>query len=203
MFTLSQSQGEYLVRLARRVIEAELNDEPTPHVKDVDDNLMTETGVFVTLNTVSPEGKRLRGCIGYPYPVKPLVEAVMDSAHNAAFEDPRFPPVRKEEAKDIVIEVSVLTPPEALNVDPSKLPDAVKVGRDGLIIGRGFKRGLLLPQVPVEWGWNSEEFLYQTCVKAGLPGDSWLLKGTEVMAFQAIIYSERSPKGDIRLHTIS
>lgn len=203
MFTLSQSQGEYLVRLARRVIEAELNSEPAPPVGEVEDNLRTATGVFVTLNKVSPGGKRLRGCIGYPYPVKPLFEAVRESAHNAAFEDPRFPPVRREEMREIVVEVSVLTPPEALNVDPNMLPEVVKVGRDGLIIGRGVRRGLLLPQVPVEWGWDSEEFLYQTCVKAGLPGDSWLLDGTEVMTFQAIIYSERSPKGEIRLHTIS
>jgi uncharacterized protein (TIGR00296 family) len=161
-------------------------------------------GVFVTLNKLEGSGHTLRGCIGYPYPVKPLLTAVKESALNAAFDDPRFPPVSRDEADAILVEVSVLTPPETIKVDhPKYIPGEVVVGRDGLIIGRGYRRGLLLPQVAVEWGWDSEEFLAQCCYKAGLPPDSWLLEGTEVQRFQAIIYSEDSPRGRVSRHELS
>jgi len=153
-------------------------------------------GVFVTLNKLEGSGHRLRGCIGYPYPVKDLLTAVRESALNAAFDDPRFPPVSKNEMDGILVEVSVLTPPETIKAEHTKdIPGEVVVGRDGLIISRGYNRGLLLPQVAVEWGWGREEFLAQCCYKAGLPPDSWLLDGTEVQRFQAIIYSEESPRG--------
>jgi uncharacterized protein (TIGR00296 family) len=99
----------------------------------------------------------------------------------------------------IVVEISVLTPPETIVVEePIQYPGMVEVGRDGLIVSRGSNRGLLLPQVPVDWGWNAEEFLTQTCLKAWLPPDAWLLPGTEVSKFQAIIFSEEKPRGDVR-----
>jgi len=104
----------------------------------------------------------------------------------------------------ILVEVSVLTPPETIKVEnPKDIPGEVMVGRDGLIMGRGYRRGLLLPQVAVEWGWDSEEFLAQCCYKAGLPPDSWLLEDTEVQRFQAIIYSENSPRGRVSRHKLS
>jgi uncharacterized protein (TIGR00296 family) len=100
---------------------------------------------------------------------------------------------------EIVVEVSVLTPPEVVKVDdPRRFPEQVKVGVDGLIIRRGGRSGLLLPQVAVDWEWDAEEFLSQCCVKAGLPPDSWLIPGTEVQKFQALIFAEESPRGTIK-----
>jgi uncharacterized protein (TIGR00296 family) len=138
-----------------------------------------------------------------PYPSKSLIDAVMEAAESSAFGDPRFPPVKAEEMNGLTIEVSVLTPPELVKVDnPEEYPDHIKVGRDGLIIGKGWRRGLLLPQVPVEWEWNSREFLSQCCVKAGLPSGEWRKTGTEVYRFQAILFKEEEPEGEINRHRI-
>jgi uncharacterized protein (TIGR00296 family) len=197
-------EGEYLVRLARTMIEARLGLTSEPDTGDAPKVTETMCGVFVTLNKLEGSGHRLRGCIGYPYPVKDLLTAVRESALNAAFDDPRFPSVSKNEMDSILVEVSVLTPPETIKVEnPKDIPGEVVVGRDGLIMGRGYRRGLLLPQVAVEWGWDSEEFLAQCCYKAGLPSDSWLLEDTEVQRFQAIIYSENSPRGRVSRHKLS
>jgi len=197
-------EGEYLVRLARTMIEARLGLTSEPDTGDAPKVTETMCGVFVTLNKMEGSGHRLRGCIGYPYPVKDLLTAVRESALNAAFDDPRFPSVSKNEMDSILVEVSVLTPPETIKVEnPKDIPGEVMVGRDGLIMGRGYRRGLLLPQVAVEWGWDSEEFLAQCCYKAGLPPDSWLLEDTEVQRFQAIIYSENSPRGRVSRHKLS
>jgi uncharacterized protein (TIGR00296 family) len=201
---LTQEEGEYLVRLARTEIEARLGITREPDTSDAPEATETMCGVFVTLNKLEGTGHRLRGCIGYPYPVKDLLTAVGESALNAAFDDPRFPPVLKNEMDSILVEVSVLTPPEKIKVEhPKDIPVEVVVGRDGLIMSRGYRRGLLLPQVAVEWGWDSEEFLAQCCYKAGLPPDSWLLDDTEVQRFQAIIYSEDSPRGIVSRHELS
>ncbi len=196
-FDLTLPEGTYLVRLARRTIEAsftrkkiDLSDAPTK-TREV-------CGVFVTLNTLRGGGKQLRGCIGYPYPIKPLVEAVNDVAEAAAFEDPRFSRLTQRELGEVAVEVSVLTPPDKVKAEkPEQLPTLIKVGVDGLIAKRGGRSGLLLPQVAPEWGWDAEEFLSQTCVKAGLPPDSWLLPGTEISKFQAIIFAESSPGGEV------
>ena len=123
---------------------------------------------------------------------------MIHAALSAAAEDPRFPPVKLEELNSIVFEVSVLTPPELVEVEkPTDYPSKIKVGQDGLIMERGYRKGLLLPQVPVELKWNEEEFLCQTAMKAGLPPDSWLLKDSKIYKFQAIIFEEASPKGKI------
>ena len=201
-FDLTPEKGTYLVRLARRTIEASfkkgkvsLADAP-PKTREV-------TGVFVTLNSLVGGEKQLRGCIGYPYPVKPLAEAVREMALAAAFDDPRFPRVEEAELTEIVIEVSVLTPPEAINVEkPEHYPSKVKVGEHGLIAKRGGRSGLLLPQVATEWGWDSEEFLCQCCVKAGLQPDAWLVPGTEVSCFRAIIFAEKTPGGEVEREEI-
>ena len=201
---MTQEEGEYLVRLARTGIEARLGITREPDISDAPEVTKTMCGVFVTLNKLEGKGHRLRGCIGYPYPVKDLLTAVRESALNAAFDDPRFPPVSKNEMDSILVEVSVLTPPEKIKVEhPRDIPREVVVGRDGLILSRGYRRGLLLPQVAVELGWDSEEFLAQCCYKAGLPPDSWLLDDTEVQRFQAIIYSEDSPRGIVSRHELS
>jgi len=161
--------------------------------------MFEQCGVFVTISSLRHGEKELRGCIGYPYPTSPLVEAVIDSAINAATEDPRFTSMSSEELGKVVFEVSVLTPPQPLQVDnPKEYLSKIKVGEDGLIIERGFSKGLLLPQVPVEWGWCEEEFLCQCCVKAGLPPDSWLIKGTKLYKFKAIIFEEEKPCGEVK-----
>jgi uncharacterized protein (TIGR00296 family) len=165
---------------------------------DVSAKLMEPCGVFVTLNTFRNGAKMLRGCIGLPYPTTPLVQAVIEAAVSAATQDPRFPPVAQEELDRIVFEVSVLTPPEHVKADkPTDYPQKIKVGQDGLIIENGYHKGLLLPQVPVEWNWNEEELLCQTAIKAGLSPDSWLLNDTKIYKFQAIIFEEDSPKGNV------
>ncbi len=164
---------------------------------------MEKCGVFVTLNVHEKGIHGLRGCIGLPYATSPLVDAVVKAAKSAAFNDPRFPPVQGHEMDGITIEVSVLTPPELFEDDDKEdMPSHVKVGRDGLIIGLGWNKGLLLPQVPVEWGWDSKEFLEQCCIKAGIPKNSWLRHDTEVYTFHAILFKEKEPRGIIKRHTL-
>ncbi len=204
IFTLTDEQGVYLVKLARQVIESKLGLAEVP-VPVTDDPVMNvNCGVFVTLNEHVQDNRGLRGCIGLPYPTTPLMESVMQAAGSAAFEDLRFQPVKANEMDGLTIEVSVLTPPEKIKEnDPSDIPNHVLVGRDGLIIGRGWNKGLLLPQVPVEWGWNSIEFLDQCCVKAGLQPQSWHKPDIEIYTFQAILFKEDSPRGNISRHRLS
>jgi uncharacterized protein (TIGR00296 family) len=167
--------------------------------------LRENCGVFVTLNNVKVSSHELRGCIGYPSPVEPLVEATIDSAIQAATNDPRFPPVSLQELNnEIAIEVSVLTPPELIKVeDPSEYPSRIQIGRDGLVIERGWQKGLLLPQVAPEWNWDEEEFLSNCCMKAGLSLDSWLIRGTKVYKFQAVIFEEKTPDGEVASKSLS
>ena len=161
--------------------------------------LFENCGVFVTINTARRSRKDLRGCIGYPYPTHPLVQAVIDNAINAATQDPRFEPLEKGELDHVVFEVSVLTPPEPVKVDkPEEYLKQIKVGEHGLIVEKGFYKGLLLPQVPVEWSWCEEEFLCQCCVKASLPPDSWLTKGAKIYRFSAIVFEEETPRGEVK-----
>lgn len=199
-FQLTLKDGEFLVRLARNAVEQYLkNGKVMSPPKDVSSKFMEHCGVFVTLNSVGGKEKELRGCIGFPYPTLPLVRAVVDSAINSATQDPRFPPVSYDELGSIVFEVSVLTPPKLIKVEkPTEYPSRIKVGKDGLIVERGYYKGLLLPQVPVEWNWNEEEFLCQCCMKAGLSPDCWILEGTKIYKFQAIIFEETTPNGEIK-----
>lgn len=196
---LTIEDGVFLAHLARKAIEEYLETgEKIIPPRDVPSRVREKMGVFVTLNQTVRNRRELRGCIGYPYPELPLVDATIDSAVSAAVRDPRFPPVQKGELENICIEVSILSPPvliEALN--PLDYPKKVEIGKDGLIVERGWNRGLLLPQVPVEFGWDEEEFLSQCCLKAGLTMDAWLLKGTRIYKFQAIIFEEETPGGHV------
>ncbi|MCW4000247.1 MAG: TIGR00296 family protein [Candidatus Bathyarchaeota archaeon] len=198
-FELSQQEGEFLIKLARGTVNAYLeNGAATQPPKGTPKKLFERCGVFVTINTQQADEKMLRGCIGYPYPTSPLVNAVIDSAINAATEDPRFEPLSIEELERVVFEVSVLTPPEKVETsNPKEYISKIKVGEDGLIIERGYSKGLLLPQVPIEWGWCEEEFLCQCCMKAGLPPDSWLTRDAKIYKFHAIIFEEQTPNGKI------
>jgi uncharacterized protein (TIGR00296 family) len=204
LMELTLEDGGLLVRLARRAIEKYLRegvlDTPPADLKDV---FYEPCGVFVTLNKITGPAKRLRrelrGCIGFPEPVKPLASALIEAAVAAAVEDPRFPPVSLDELDSIVIDVSVLTPPRLIEVEEKgMLPSKIKIGRDGLIVERGFNRGLLLPQVPVEENWDPKTFLSYTCMKAGLPPECWLDEKTKVYSFQAIVFEETSPNGTVK-----
>ncbi|MBC7120157.1 MAG: TIGR00296 family protein [Candidatus Methanosuratus sp.] len=195
----SLDDGKYLVRLARHAVEEYLATGKKIMPIDVPDpKLLEKSGVFVTLEKVTPRGRSLRGCIGYPLPHLPLAEATVDSALSAAFNDPRFPPVERKELDTIVFEVSILTPPVLVNAEsPKDLPSQIKVGRDGLIVESGYYSGLLLPQVPVEYGWDEETFLSECCMKAGLPPDAWLSRKTTLYRFTAEIFAESSPRGEV------
>lgn len=198
-FELTQEEGEYLVKLARRAAETFLTKRQILKMPtDTPLKLKEQCGVFVTINTVQGKSRRLRGCIGIPYPTTMLAKAVIESAISSATQDPRFPPMRPEELDHVVFEVSALTPPERIEVEkPQEYCNKIKVGRDGLIVERTYCKGLLLPQVPVEWKWDEETFLCECCAKAGLPPDSWLVDGTKVYSFQAIIFEETTPNGSI------
>jgi len=200
-FQLTSEEGKFLVKLARKAVGEYIENRKIIAVpKDIPPKLMERCGVFVTLNKLHPGKKTLRGCIGFPYPTTPLTRAVIESAINSSTQDPRFPPVSLDELDHIVFEVSVLTPPQLVKVETtSDYSSEIKVGQDGLIVERGYRKGLLLPQVPIEWNWEEEEFLCQCCMKAGLSPDCWLLKGTKIYKFRAIIFEEMSPKGAIEL----
>jgi uncharacterized protein (TIGR00296 family) len=195
----SDEDGIFLVKLARRTVDEYVANRARPEVpKDSPESLRNKSGVFVTLNSITGKHVTLRGCIGRPYPTQPLVEATIDSAIDAAVNDPRFPPVKSAELGEILVELSVLTPPQKIQYkDPQELLELVEVGRDGLIASRGMWRGLLLPQVPIEWEWDTRQFLEHTCNKAGLPLNAWKDPKTEFMSFQAEIFGEDSPRGII------
>lgn len=153
----------------------------------------------MTLNTIQGETRSLRGCIGYSEPIKPLVEAIKDVTVYAS-EDPRFPhPVLAEELDHLVVEVSVLTLPTALKAAKrSQLPAMIRLGVDGVIISNAVTSGLFLPQVATEQGWDQETFVAEACLKAGLPPDAWLDGGTRVEVFQAEVFGETSPRGEVK-----
>ncbi len=192
---LSLEQGKALVKAARKSIEYALASSRVLSEQTGDKSLLEKKGVFVTIESYPK--KQLRGCIGMPYPVKPLWQAVLEMAAQAALNDPRFKPVKVKELDEIVLEVSVLTKPEQLSGERKGFPKKVEVGRDGLVVKRGGFSGLLLPQVALEQGWNSEAFLNQCCLKAGLMESMWRSKETAVFKFQAQVFSESGPKGEI------
>jgi AmmeMemoRadiSam system protein A len=174
----SREERAALLRLAHRSIESAIEgvklelDAPSEHLAE-------NRGAFTTLHL---EGK-LRGCIGYVFPTQSLYCTVAETARAAAFDDPRFQPVELEEARRLKIEISVLS------VLRPAAPEQVVIGKHGLVVQQGSRRGLLLPQVPVEWDWDRETFLAQTCLKAGLPYDAWL-RGAELHVFTAAVFGE-------------
>lgn len=183
MAELSATERQELLALARDTIRKCLTTgkRGTPPAPPASPALMEMRGVFVTLH----RGGELRGCIGYPLPMNPLWEAVAEMAVAAAFEDPRFPAVGQDELAGLDIEISVLTVPRKIAG-----PDDVRVGTDGIIISKGLQRGLLLPQVPLEQGWDRGQYLSCGCRKAGLPADEWK-RGVEIETFQAVVFGEK------------
>ena len=180
---LTPNHRTQLLSIARTSIESVL-DGVRMHVDEssLDPVLTRPSGAFVSLHT--HEGD-LRGCIGTIQPVAPLCHAVSSNAINAAFRDPRFYPLEREELPNIHIEISVMSPIEVVSDVAT-----IEVGRDGLIISRGGRAGLLLPQVATEYGWDRETFLEHTCTKAGLPGDSWRHPDCRIERFSAEVFSE-------------
>ena len=129
--------------------------------------------------------------------------ATIESAKSSAVSDPRFPIVVIDELNEIIIEVTILTPPKLLQVkDPKEYLKKIKIGRDGLIVKSGGRSGLLLPQVPIDWNWTVEEFLEHTCGKAWLPENCWKDLNTEIYSFSGIIYQEVEPNGEVVLKEI-
>lgn len=193
MFTLED--GRIAIIIARSNIERKLgnNTIKIPEAPKVfDDN----SGVFVTIN--SYPGKDLRGCIGYAEPIMPLKKALLDVSLSAAIRDPRFPPVTLKEMDNIIIDVTLLTPPKKIDYKTTEeLVSQIKIGRDGLIARTTFFSGLLLPQVPVEWDWDVEEFLSHTCRKAGLPSEEWRDGKVSFQKFTGRVFGEKVPRGEI------
>lgn len=174
----SPEERHILLSLAHRSIETALDEQPIDTTPPTE-HLAEPRGAFTTLHLLGD----LRGCIGYVLPTGSLYQTVAETARAAAFDDPRFRPVTEDEAPYLTIEISVLSVPQPVR------PDHIEVGRHGLIVSAGARRGLLLPQVPLQWGWDRETFLAQTCVKAGLPPDKWQ-HGAEIQAFTAEVFGE-------------
>ena len=181
MFTEAQQRA--LVDLARSAVTGAIAGKPTPVPGSEDlQELPEASGAFVTLK----RNGQLRGCIGTLECRGPLAEEIARVAVSAAREDPRFDAVRPEELDDLDVEVSVLGPLE--EIDPRD-PSAIEIGRHGLVVEQGHRRGLLLPQVATEWGWHREQFLSHTCTKAGLAPDCWQ-RGAKVYRFAADVFGD-------------
>jgi AmmeMemoRadiSam system protein A len=174
----SPDERSLLLRLAHDSIVAALDRRdlslgaPSAHLAD-------PRGAFTTLYYRG----RLRGCVGYVFPVTPLYRTIAETARGAAFDDTRFSPITRDEAPEIKVSLSVLSPPQPIQADQ------VEIGRHGLLISLGLHRGLLLPQVPVEHGWDRIQFLEQTCKKAGLPLNAWQT-GAKLEAFTAEVFAD-------------
>jgi AmmeMemoRadiSam system protein A len=178
---LSESEKKQILQIARKSLEEYFLGADF-EMNNLTGALRENRGAFVTLK----KHGQLRGCIGYVKGIKPLGEAVAELAIEAATGDPRFSPVTASELPDIDIEISAMTPLERV-----KNADDIVVGRHGLYIKKGYKAGLLLPQVATEWNWNREKFLEQTCYKAGLDKQSWKEKDTEIFSFTAEVFGEK------------
>lgn len=196
---LTPAESATLLRLAREAIERRLAQRPAPPAAasaggvELTARLLGSSGAFVTLHARSGE---LRGCVGLPFPAQPLYEAIMEAAGSAATEDPRFASVTASELPALRIEISVLTPPVDIRelgvpagATPRQIASAILPGTHGLLISQGHRRGLLLPQVAAEYGWSAEQFLAETCRKAGLEQDAWR-HGAKIEVFTAEIIAE-------------
>jgi AmmeMemoRadiSam system protein A len=180
-FTLSREEKIALLQLARGAIGQSLGQaESSPPLETP--SLLQHYGVFVTLH----KNAKLRGCIGYITATKSLIQLVADAAQASAFQDTRFGPLRKEEWDSIEIEISVLSP-----LKPLDTIEEIEVGKHGIVMKQGYRSGLLLPQVAVEYNWDRETFLTNTCYKAGLDGNCWRDPDTEIEIFSAIVFNEK------------
>jgi len=184
---ISKEEGQELLRLAKKAVNVVLDKKELEIDNKIERRFSEKQGCFVTIH----KDGELRGCIGFPEPVLPLINAIVQAAQAAAFEDPRFMPLSKAELPKCRFEISVLTKPEEIKVNkPEELIAKVRIGTDGLIIRGAFGSGLLLPQVATEWGWGSLEFLENVCRKAGLDKNAWKERENKIYRFQAQIFCE-------------
>ena len=192
---ISDEDGEVIVKTARKIVTEFLKNKTKIELSErFRKSYSFNAGVFVTLNNK----KGLRGCIGYPLPDRQFFSALEDASIAASTEDPRFPPVKESELSSIIFEVTILTPPEKITVnDPQQYLSKIVIGRHGLIIKYGFNSGLLLPQVPIEYGWTVNEFLEHTCEKAGLGRDYWKNPDVEIQKFEGVVFKEIEPLGKV------
>lgn len=177
---LNEEEKKFLLQLARQSIVHYLKNREMLEIEVDNPRLKEKQGAFVTLHV----NGALRGCIGYPLPYKPLYQTIIEVAVAAATEDYRFTPLSEEELDALSIEISVLTLPRKV-----ERPEEVVVGKHGIIISKGLHKGLLLPQVPLEYGWDLETYLNHGCLKAGLPPDEWR-RGVNLEVFEAQVFSE-------------
>ena len=197
----SLEDGKTLINFARDNIENFLRDSRRIIVPEVIKQKFSDKyGAFVTLNKANFEGNPLRGCIGYIEATYSLYDAIHKVSVSSATEDPRFPSVTLSEMDEIIIELSILTPPKLIKInDPKDYLNKIVIGRDGLIAERGMRRGLLLPQVPIDHdrNWDVETFLSHTCSKAWLDNNAWREESTKIYSFQAILFEEERPRGEV------
>ena len=187
MHEITSDQGTLALTYVRNTLTHTLcNQRDEASSPEWDGVFLEKRGVFVTLT----KNGELRGCIGYPEPVLELYIALYDAALSAALRDPRFPPVTCQELLEISIDITILTKPELITVNPDMRPSIIRIGTHGLIIRGHGRSGLLLPQVATEWNFNQIEFLEQTCQKAGLPKDSWTLGSVSLYTFTGQIFQE-------------
>jgi len=192
---LTLEQGKKLVDLARDSIVSYFKKDILKANGSLKKEFSELTGCFVTIY----KGNVLRGCIGFPEPIYPLYKGIIKAASEAAFGDPRFPPLSKQEFPQIRIEISVLTPPRLLHVrNPEEYSQLIRIGKDGLVVRGTYNSGLLLPQVAVDHKWDFKTFLNQTCLKAGMDMDSWQnFDECRVYRFQSEVFDEKIPNGAI------
>lgn len=191
MFSLDNQEKLFLLEVARRALIGAVESGKSTEELPQENGARECAGAFVTLRRRG----RLRGCIGQIAAKRSVVEVVAYSARAAALEDPRFDPVRVDELAEIEIELSILSPPEEIT------PQQIEAGKHGLIVSRGWQRGVLLPQVAAEYRWENMRFLEETCVKAGLERDAWKDPQTRVLAFTALVFSESEIRRNAELGT--
>jgi AmmeMemoRadiSam system protein A len=178
---LTDKEKNTLLDIVKNAITAKINHKDMPEFNIDSETIKEKRGAFVTLK----KHGHLRGCIGYIKPVKPLAETVQEMAIAAAFHDPRFPSLKPNEVNDLTFEISVLSPLKRINNI-----NEIEVGKHGLYMVRGYNSGLLLPQVAIEYKWDREAFLKETCYKAGLPLDAWMDEATEIYIFSADYFGD-------------
>ena len=179
---------EFVLKLAREAIKNHVRTgRKIALPDDFPQELKQKRGVFVTIY----KNGSLRGCVGLPYPDLPLIEGLIEASVQAC-RDPRFEALKPEELNNILIEISLLTEPELVQVkSPKEYLEKIKIGKHGLIIRKGLYGGLFLPKVPVEQNWNKEDYLENLCYKAGLTGDSWLDSNSRLFKFEAQVFEEK------------
>jgi len=185
---LSEDEGNYLLSLARTTIKTSLSNADQPQIdwKDLPEKFQQQMGTFVTITI----DENLRGCIGHIIPRETVVEGIRENAINAAFRDPRFPPLTEKEFDEVKIEISILTPPRELSyTDAEDLLNKLRPGVDGVIIKKGYQEATFLPQV---WDQlpDKQEFLSHLCMKAGLSYDSWRKEKLQISTYQVQAFEE-------------